>query len=380
MNRTHPVNLEAKIKLDRTGFRESVTIVGADTPVPEKQYPFEFTIAVSTIEERPIINITDNFRGQVYTLPLDLAYPLEVALKELSEEYKELREAAQRGTHDPQSYASLKPHVKKIEEKRPRSTEVPRKFCLSADDPDNEMTPIISWHPTQYIPNGTAHYTGESRKGYWSLYLNGANGVILQTVEWDDEEGIKTMVESMSDPEALFSMLVLLDFKAATELSSRFAATNFAKSDPLPTIEISEIRSHLTNHELTTRSPNNVDSLKAGTLYIKSNGKKVPVAIVLYPSANAFNASYDASRARKSEEQSIAYGDWIEILRIERESNQSEWILNFTKSLTNTEWRILAEHSGKKKVVITKLNAKQWSLIDNAAQLALAMVKTPVRI
>lgn len=376
------INLEARIRLDNLENKKVLDIVSNHLPDAGKVYPYEFLIATPRIDSRPFVEIFDNLRNEKYTIPLDLLYPLGVSISELSSEYKELRNLAIKNTYDPRLMASMKPHIRKVEQRRFHDPENPDRLCLEAHDPDNEMTPVMEWYLTQYSEAGEASYDGrEIEQAYWTLSLNGAKSIILQKVQWDDEENLKIMVDSMSDPEALLSMLVLLDAKVASQLSSRYNATALFTGKSLPQIEISEMRYFLSSKHLNTydQKDNRGNSAKMGTLYIRSAHKKVPVAIAISPSHHARNAPHDVTRPRE-DEGGRRWAGWNDKIEAERKANQIQWVADFRQSLEGTEWRVLEDYSNEKELFVTKIKPEQWSKIDAAVQYVFRAVKKPVLI
>jgi hypothetical protein len=222
-----------------------------------------------------------------------------------------------------------------------------------------EGTPMIQWVSSK-----------DDQNDGWSLVLVGMKSIQLSFARWDDEDGIRKMVDSMFDRNSLLTMVALLDPAKSSWFVSRKAALALRQSKSLPAIRVSAIDKIIKDNGLTSypESPEARGTKKP--IKILVDGSSLPVAIAVYPPVwpRTVRIMSQVNRNTMTQEE-------IDQRMAEKEVAQLQWRSDFKRAIEATkDWRIvdIALPSGAKKlIIVTRIPGELWEpLIPAVAKVA----------
>jgi hypothetical protein len=110
------------------------------------------------------------------------------------------------------------------------------KVCLIGHTPKVEGTPFLAWKRAKVSGDNTVSKSG------WGLSLAGTDNLEAGFAEWDDEEAICELIESMKTPKNIIALSGLLNPTETSKLSARMAASALKGNRSLPRIDIPLVR------------------------------------------------------------------------------------------------------------------------------------------
>lgn len=151
------------------------------------------------------------------------------------------------------------------------------KFVLASQAlPSAEGVPYIQWNERKnFVQNS---------KPQWVLLLNGAN-TVLGSADWNDVEGFKNLVASMSDPESLVTFLGMADPAIAAVMAANMNARSLKSDKSLPSVTIVKAREVLASADLKLEYSDLSDANQGvgRLLQIRNGDAKIRVAVALQP-------------------------------------------------------------------------------------------------
>lgn len=155
---------------------------------------FSFSVESDNLYSNPSICLINEITGDTVNIPAEFV-PVVLEARNYLPIYSHIESQKMR-TFPPTSYADL------IQDD---GIEEWNGFILKGDDYFANGTPYIRW-----ISEDRKY--GRPEPG-WQLEIMGAPGMVVGEAQWDDEAGVRTLVELMNDRESLFIQAALLDPK-----------------------------------------------------------------------------------------------------------------------------------------------------------------------
>ena len=233
-----------------------------------------------------------------------------------------------------------------------------------------ELTPVIAWYNEQ--EKDLTKDENNVKEG-WKLYLVGAEQLVLAKVSWDDIEGIRNMAQAAENPNALISMVALLDTSLSKKLASRGLVAKTQKQRGIPNMEIKDLQKIFTASNLLSKNKKGYQAGGLGNLPVKINDKKIKVAIkVKKPGFPALAAEtlvlpeeLEPSEKFTLEKENMARA-------------RIEWDRRFREAISNSGWRIVdlrdpkangpaSYYNTKDCLWLTRIPEDQWEDLHLAA-------------
>jgi hypothetical protein len=192
--------------------------------------------------------------------------------------------------------------------------------------PLTDGTPYLEWDNK----NRTIDTPG------WKLSLRGTASITLGSCDWNDEEGLLTLIESMKDRSKLLTLLGLIDSKESAALASKL---NLVKMrDNMEVVSSRTVRSILKKAGLIPAiEPANYKGGVMRPLKLSLGGKVTVLAVcIMAPSVP------EGVRSLTRSELSLIWREQNEITEGLSNSVREDWIKKTKDALTLAGWNIVA--------------------------------------